>query len=247
MSHLTRLLRFIRHWHARVGVLAALFFLFLALTGLALNHTGALALDKKQVSASWLMRWYGLKAEIPRQGYPLGTGYVVGDNHRWIMDGHELSAAQNLLVGAVEVDGARYLATADEIRIYQPDGMLIDKMTGSALPSTPLQRIGKRDGLILLKTPQGIFSSADSLDWESADEKAIEWSNPQPLPPEIRKRVAVNFSPSLPLERIVLDLHSGRLFGHYGPLVMDVVAMLLMVLSISGVWIYLRSIRRRHG
>ncbi|MDP3677938.1 MAG: hypothetical protein Q8R23_02450, partial [Methylotenera sp.] len=53
------------------------------------------------------------------------------------------------------------------------------------------------------------------------------------------------FSPSLPLERIVLDLHSGRIFGRYGPLLMDVAALVLIVLSFSGVWIYLRTVRRQ--
>jgi uncharacterized iron-regulated membrane protein len=247
MSHLTRMIRFIRHWHARVGVLAALFFLLLASTGLALNHTDTLALAKQQVSASWLMRWYGLKGAVPQQGYLIGNGYVVGDSHRWIMDGHAVPAAQAQLLGVVEVNGLRYLATSDQIRIYQPDGVSIDKMTGGALPALPLHRIGKRDGLVLVDTPQGVFSSADGLTWNQAGEIAIAWSKPQFLPPEIKAKIEEEFAPGLPLERVVLDIHSGRIFGRHGPLVMDMAAIFLAILSISGVWIYLRSIRRRQG
>ena len=36
------------------------------------------------------------------------------------------------------------------------------------------------------------------------------------------------------LEQILLDLHSGRLFGSFGVLVMDLAAILLVVLSITG-------------
>jgi hypothetical protein len=146
----------------------------------------------------------------------------------------------------VEFGGMRYLATSTTIRIYQPDGTLVDKMTSSALPSATLQRIGKVSGLLLLQTPQGVFSSADGLDWKPAEKLTVEWSRPQPLPPAIKAQIAGYFSPSLPLERILLDIHSGRILGRHGPLMMDLAAFALIVLSLSGVWIYLRSIRKRN-
>ncbi|MBL1432554.1 MAG: hypothetical protein COB94_003805 [Gammaproteobacteria bacterium] len=48
-------------------------------------------------------------------------------------------------------------------------------------------------------------------------------------------------------ERMLLDLHSGRVFGRYGIYVMDFAAIGLLVLSCTGLWIWLRhsSILRR--
>ena len=86
MSLKTKMIRFIRHWHARIGVLAALFFLFLAISGVALNHTDALNLDKQAVSTNWLMRWYGLKATMPNTGYLFKDGYFAAAEGRWVMD-----------------------------------------------------------------------------------------------------------------------------------------------------------------
>ena len=43
----------------------------------------------------------------------------------------------------------------------------------------------------------------------------------------------------------MLDLHSGRLFGSWGPLVMDVAAVLLVFLAISGFWLWAKQIFRK--
>jgi hypothetical protein len=44
----------------------------------------------------------------------------------------------------------------------------------------------------------------------------------------------------LSVERVIADLHSGRVIGIVGPFVMDVVAVLLIVLSLSGLLLWLR-------
>lgn len=246
MSRLHRAIRFTRHWHARCGVLVSIFFLTLAVTGVALNHTEALNLARTQVSASWLMRWYGIKAEPAPQGYLFEQGYFAGNAQHWIMDGKPLPVVPEPAIGAVEAGGVRYLATASALYLYQPDGTLIEKLTAAALPDAPIGRIGAAQGSVLIDTPHGIYASEDGLDWRPAGAQAAVWSFPQALPVRVQARVAHLFSPSLPLERVLLDLHSGRIFGRYGPLLMDLAALMLMVLSLSGVWIYLRSLKKKH-
>ncbi len=49
----------------------------------------------------------------------------------------------------------------------------------------------------------------------------------------------------LSLERLLLDLHSGRIFGSIGVLVYDLLALALGFLSISGLVLWFRS--RRNG
>lgn len=246
MSHLTHMIRQVRHWHARAGVLAALFFLFLAATGVALNHTDALQLSRKQVDAGWLMGWYGVKSEAPAQGYLFEQGYFVGNREHWVMDGQMLPAAPEPPVGAVEVGGLRYLATASAVSIYQPDGSLVERLTGSALPAAPVGRIGRKGDVLLLETAQGVFGSEDGVTWQPDTAEGAAWSLPQTLPAEVSAHVAVYFAPRLPLERVLLDVHSGRIFGRYGPLAMDLAALVLAALALSGIWIYLRTLRRRH-
>ena len=47
----------------------------------------------------------------------------------------------------------------------------------------------------------------------------------------------------LTVERVLLDLHSGRILGKVGPLLMDLVAVFLIVLSLSG--LILAKVRNR--
>lgn len=45
----------------------------------------------------------------------------------------------------------------------------------------------------------------------------------------------------LSLERILLDVHSGRIFGHYGPWLMDGAALMLLILAATGIIGWLRG------
>lgn len=244
MSHLTRVLRFLRHWHARIGVLAALFFLFLALTGLALNHTQALSLAKYQVSMPWLMNWYGLKSQIPETGYLFPQGYLAARHGQVVMDGKPL-AIRDKVVGAAEVASVRYVATSQQLFLYQPDGQLVDKLQGDALPVKDITGLAVAANTIIVQGHQQSYASEDALVWK-ASAVTSESISLKPLPVEVKNQLQQQFAPALPLERILQDIHSGRIFGQYGPYLMDLTAVILMALSLSGVWIYLRTVRRRN-
>src|SRR5947199_9342795 len=87
MSPRLLLLRLLRRWHARIGFAAMLFFLILAVSGLALNHGQGLGLDGRFVHAEWLARWYGIKSDPPRQVFRSGHHVLIAANGRWLLDG----------------------------------------------------------------------------------------------------------------------------------------------------------------
>ncbi|NOT69539.1 MAG: hypothetical protein HOP04_14790 [Methylophilaceae bacterium] len=249
MTHLTRVIRFVRHWHARLGVLLAIFFLILAVTGLALNHTDALGLAKREINAAWLMRWYGLESAVPK-AYLFKDGYLAAFDERWVMDGQRLAGAKPVPVGAISWSDLRAVAERDNLYLFMPDGQVLDKLSGAALPGKTIEQLGRMGSELALKTEQGIFTTSDGLSWQPviANDKRmaeVRWSVKTNLPSATAAGLNEILAPSLPLERIILDLHSGRIFGHYGWIVMDIAALGLVLLSLSGVWIYLRSIRKR--
>jgi PepSY-associated TM region len=235
----------LRHWHATAGICAALFLLLLLGTGLALNHTQALRLDSRPVNAPWLMRWYGLHASMPSTGYALGSEYLAWDAQRWVLGAKLLGEKLPQPVGAVSVADTHYIASRGALFLYTREGRLIDRLEKDSLPGAPIERLGRADDEVVLQTAQGVFATNDGLNWRTFSGAVPGWSLPEPLPEAIRQGLAAAFAPSLPLERVLLDLHSGRLFGRYGPLVVDVVALLLGALALSGTWIYIRSARRR--
>jgi len=247
-------MHFVRHWHARVGAMAAIFFLLLSVSGLALNHTDVLNLAKYQVHTNWLMRWYGLKPTVPTHGYLFKDGYFAASGERWVMDDHllldqGLSETKQNLVGAIAWGDIRAIASADSLYLYLPDGQLVDKLSGTDLPNRPIKRLGiigsSSTPKLVLSTAQGNFVSDDGLTWQALIDDQPVWASEQALSNKVSVNLNKSFGPSLPLERIILDLHSGRIFRRYGPMLMDIAAIGLIILSLSGVWIYLRTVRRK--
>jgi len=242
-------IRLVRHWHARIGVLAAIFFLFLAFTGIALNHTETFSLAKTKISNPSLIKWFGLKVEMPDTGFKTLRGMVVNLDGLSIVGTHSLPIADARIIGAIDWQGMLVLASREAVYLINSDGQLVDTLSGESLPSRKLENIGVYEDALVVQVPTGAYQSLDAISWQAINvrdniESNVVWSMPVNLDAAYQQKLSQHFQPSLPLERIFLDVHSGRIFGHYGPLMMDVVAIVLMVLSLSGVWIYIRSVHR---
>jgi hypothetical protein len=244
MKPLTRLMRLVRYWHARAGVLAAIFFLVLAITGVLLNHTDTLRLDARYLRSTSLSHWYGLRSYVPQSGYSSAHGHAADDGQSCAFNGAIVTGCEAPLVGMVEMEGMFYLATATTIHILDASGRLVEKLVAASLPALPILRVGTVQNKLVIATPQGTYMSADGLQWEASTAASLSWSTPQPLPSDAKDRLRTLFTPRLSLERIILDIHSGRIMGHYGTLFMDTIALILGLLSISGLWIHLRSARK---
>ncbi|MDX1914587.1 MAG: PepSY domain-containing protein [Methylophilus sp.] len=246
MSARTKILRLLRHWHARFGAIAALFFLFLATSGLALNHTDILSLSKQELNATWLTRWYGLKPSVPKMGFVLEEGYLVEADGRWLLNGQFIAHNSSAVVGALTWHDLYVVASPNILYLYTKDGQLVDKLTESALPEPKIEAIGKtaNEQQLLLKGLQKTYISEDGLNWLPANASGIAWAQAKVLPADIAHRIKPLLLPTINAERVLLDVHSGRIFGYYGPLLMDIVAIILMLLSVTGVWMYWRTIHR---
>jgi len=195
---------------------------------------------------------------VPRAGSGIHPGKHVagvlnaggeGQMLTWVMDGQRLLTSNKAPVGALTWGDVRVIASADSLYLYLPDGQLVDKLSGTDLPNRLIKRLGiigsGSTPKLVLSTAQGNFVSDDGLTWQALIDDQPVWASEQALPSKVSASLNKSFGPSLPLERIILDLHSGRIFGHYGPMLMDIVAIGLIILSLSGVWIYLRTLRRK--
>ena len=72
------------------------------------------------------------------------------------------------------------------------------------------------------------------------------WVKPTQVSEKLKEQAVLAYRAQfLTLERIILDAHSGRILGLFGVLFMDAVAVLLILLSISGVYIWVRYARAK--
>ncbi|HTQ73167.1 MAG TPA: PepSY domain-containing protein [Burkholderiales bacterium] len=243
MSPKLLLLLFLRRWHTRIGIAAVVFFLFLAISGVVLNHATELGLDKRYVHAAWLARWYGMAPESPSQAFRAGRHDLVAANGRWLLDGRISGEKLPQPVGMAELPEMVVVASSASLYIYGKDGELVDRLEQSALPGGPVQAIGSGARHLVLRTGAGVFETHDALTWRPAPHDAIAWSVPAELSAAERARYAGLLEPGVSVQRLLQDLHSGRFAGRYGPLVVDLLAVFLALLSLSGAWLFLK---RRH-
>jgi uncharacterized iron-regulated membrane protein len=124
--------------------------------------------------------------------------------------------------------------------LYETQGI------STGLPAN-LLALGKTAEGIWLNTRQGpLMSDAQLLDWQAiAAPESLIWLAPiaiGQLNQETLNQVSLNArSGHLTWERVMLDLHSGRLFGALTIWLWDLFALALLLVASSGVWIWMKQ------
>lgn len=232
-------------WHRWLGLLAAVFILLLASTGILLNHAHDLGLDRQTVHSTWLLDAYGIQAPAPRS-YAAGTHWVSAVGQRVYVDDREI-AHDTVLHGALFNGQLIAVVLEHAVALFTPDGEHIEDMP---TPAPVLAAASSSAGDLLIQTATGWWQTdGQFLAWSAAAETSRLAMQPTPAPAALQTALLQhNRGTALSWERVLLDLHSGRLFGVLGRYVMDVAGLLLMVLALSGivVWWQRRAQRRTH-
>lgn len=243
----------IREWHKRAGLFAFVFMGWLGFSGILLNQSVSLGLDASRVDWSWLLGMYGLHAEAPKSGYFAGSHWLVPTLEKTVVDGKPLEQTIPMPLGLVAADQfgeeLLYAAAADRIVIMSAAGELIEQISDFNLPLAPIRRIGTVTGsenALVAIQDLDVFVTADGIVWEPLPVGAeVSWSQAALLPDEVRAAVLPHSNPSIAWEQVLIDLHSGRLFGRVGPWVINAVGLAAIILSVSGIWMIVLANRRR--
>ncbi len=232
-------------WHRYVGLLTALFACVLAVTGLVLNRTDSLGLARRHVEWTPLLDWYGIRGPDAIVSYDVDGKQLSHAGRRLYLDLEELPGDYERLQAALPLDGMFAVAADGALLLFSADGALIERVTG-APPN--LLRLGLGPGTVIVAdSALGPYASdAQLLQWTrwEGDSASIAWAVAAPPAPALAAALAARYrGTALSWERVLLDLHSGRLFGRHGVWVMDAAAVLLIVLALTGIWLWTR---RRH-
>jgi len=236
-------------WHRYIGVSAALLVIILAVTGLMLNHTGKLQLDSRHITNNWLLDHYGIHAPRNIRSYQVNQRWLSQWGERLYLDQHDLGASTDKLLGALFYQDMLVVALNSEIWLFTPEGELIEKLGGTEGVPAGMSAIGLTDeGRVAVMAAHGVYTAdRDLVIWHDAPDAITVWVDSTTLPPHLHQILLEKYrGHGLSLERVILDLHSGRLFGQYGIYVMDTAAVLMLFLALSGSWIWgMRHIRNR--
>ena len=246
MRYRSQLVGILWHWHRRLGIFAAVFVVVLAASGIVLNHSAGLGLDRSFVDWPWLSKAYGdTSADLP--AFNLGERWLSrAANGRIYLDDHEVASCNGKLVGALRVDQLFYAGCAEQLLLITEAGELVESISASTGLPVPLEAIGRINNQVAVKTGEGWWlADLDRLDFSErapVGEVVIRELFPDQLPDAIRDNIPAQ-EQWLTWERLLLDLHSGRLLGTGGVVFVDGVGVLLGSLAMSGTamwWLHRR-------
>lgn len=229
-------------WHRYLGLAAAGFVLLLALSGLLLNHSEALRLDARHVTAGWLLDWYGVSAPPP-VAYAAAGRYAAQLGDRLYLDRQEILRDAARLLGMLSLeDGLLLVALERKLLLLDGDGRLIEQLDDGAGVPAGMRRIGLDEaGRLVIDAAHGFYlTDSDFITWQEQDTIGrVDWSTPAALPGELHAVLRHHYrGAGLSYERVLLDLHSGRILGRWGVYMIDAAAVAFVLLAVLGIWVW---------
>lgn len=240
------IIRHLRKWHRKLGILAAFFLIFLSVTGIGLNHTETLELTHQPITSPWLLNHYGIKNPGDIRFYEQKQ-LIVTDEYAWL--GNKLlleSPGSVLSMGKFQ----QYwlVLSPSQLSVYNFTGELVDRLNSSTGLPDGITAMAITADNVIVNTDSGYYQTDQNmLGWlPLTTSVAPRWLMAEQVSQQDIVDAQLRYkSQFLNLEQIVLDAHSGRIFGDLGVYFMDLVALALILLSLSGIYIWLRYSRAK--
>lgn len=237
-------------WHRYTGLTCAILVLVLAATGLLLQHSKQLALDESFLVNRILLEHYGVTPN-PVTSYKTHAHWLSHAGEHLYLDGKSLPGEYDNILGAAETTFGYAVVSGQRLVLFDKDGQLIETLAADASLPEPALGIGSSPtaSVVMRGSKTYWVPDDDFLTWTAYRGAHPVWVNPEQTPAELLTAIQTyDVSHTISMERLLLDLHSGRLLGKYGFIVMDLAAIGLLLLSISGicVWLQRRKKDRSH-
>lgn len=243
-KHNRQLPRLFYRWHRRIGTTAALFLIWIVISGWMLNHSDSLGLAQHNIHSPALAHWYNLSYQPPRTQFRSKDHWLAATDDTALLDGKNLAVPLSEPLGLIQTDQLVVAANARQLILLSPVGELIDKLETTNLPISQIAKIGTGCQGIAIADSQHAFASSDGIDWQACTEE-VNWSSPEPLSGSQLQQIEPLLVPGISLEKVVLDLHTGRFFGRFGAYVVDAIGACLLLLALSGLWLFFRMRQKK--
>ena len=230
-------------WHRYIGITVSLLAIILSVTGLLLNFSDGLKLDSSYASSSWLLKHYNI-GEFQVTSFQTKQQIVSQASDYIYIDGNYALNLSETLVGAIDMPPYILLATQASLLVVDDNGQIIDEIGSySGLPESPLGISSTEQGHPVIRGVNTYWKGSDELTaWQPLQGPHPKWIAPIETPLHISDNIQLHArSHEINLERVLLDLHSGRLLGTWGQNIMSIAAALLLILAATGIIIWLKK------
>jgi len=225
------------------------FVLLLAVSGIALNHGSDWGLDRRHVDWPWLLDAYGIQAPAPTASFVDGGLRATLLGERLFVGDAEIAQDVTGLAGIATLDPLVLVGTQDTLYVLTTAGELVEAIdTAPGMPG-PVERVGRDGQRAVVERGGKLYRSDPDITlfeyWDAGQWDGVQWSSATPpAATELEALQALYRGRGLTVERVLADLHSGRLFARAGTLVMDAVAVFMIILSLSGFVLWIQHSRR---
>ena len=233
--------RFLQKWHTKIGVYIALFVFLLVITGIALNHSQQLNLNKYFIQSELLLDFYQISPANEPIAFQSNGQWATQVGERLYFNESEIAKDVDTLVGLIKTDDMYVIAFDVQLALLTETGELVEKLSGVEGVPSGMQALGKDErGDVVIKASHGYYQvNLDDLEWNEYDELEANWSESSSIPDQLKTGLLKKYRGSgLSLERVLRDLHSGRIVGTWGIYAVDMIALLFLFLAITGLWMW---------
>ena len=230
--------------HRYVGLGICIFLVHLAITGIFLNHSIGLRLDKTFITWPWLLNQYNLTVPEPANIFTIGKNNFSTIDGEVFFNDKPIFLAEEQLLGVSQNQDTFILASSSTITMISNDGYIINKE--NVLPFT-VKNIGIFGDEIVINDSEDKIWSSESINgvWELTENRAVQWSMEGSITPINHEKIRKYFvGDGVSLEHVILDFHSGAIFQKAGKLFFDIISILLIILSFTGIWLW--TIKRKY-
>jgi len=243
-----------RKWHRRIGLAACILVLHLSITGILLNHYEWFDLHHTHVKSQWLLDWYSIDAPENSQCVPFRQGKIcqLGEQIFALTDDitskpQKLINQAEPLVTAVEVEQMLGVITRDQFYLFTDQGEAVEQLNLFELTGTFTTNAALIEDKIYLKTTDTAF-------WLDLDNFQVsEVLTPisifpvrisSPSQEQLVVLQTLYRQSKITYLKLIQDLHSGSFFFSHGKILMDLTALALILLAVSGIIAWQRRVYR---
>lgn len=237
-------MRWFASWHGRVGMVTAFFVLILAISGILIHHSHWLGLDAKPVFNQQILSFYGVRLP-PVKGVQLGSSWLSWQQPDLFLNDTQISTCTGEFVGAMTLPDFWVVACAEDLLLFNDKEELIERLSSGTGIHFPIEKLGACEAMLCYQSHNGVWQlnpeSLVNTKFARQQAHAIQWSHPMAPPENI---VAVlhekKHGGDITWERVLLDIHAGRMMGQWGPWILDGIALLFVALALSGFYLWSR-------
>ena len=228
----------LRRWHRWVGYSSMIFVLILSVTGLILNRTERLNLNQIQINNSYILSLYDLSPKTSPLYYTDSGNWLSWFEGNLYYGNQLIGQKTSAPIGLVKLDHMIIIGNKDQLSLFLTDGSHVETLYRSDLPGE-ITALGKtRKGqLVVISHKKKFTSDDDFISWYEVDSAIdVTLSKPTDAPSSITEHnIMQDFQrQGVSLYKVILDLHSGRIMGSFGSYIMDLAAISLIFLCITG-------------